>query len=113
MAIVLLALAIPLGVWVLAIVNDTIHDTKAPAILQKLCPDGAKQIDIDTPSGKVVLPPQLFPILSYMVLVFLLMIPTSIAMVLLKGSISLLRPDLTYQIRRLIDSIAKSAAPKQ
>jgi len=113
LAIVLVALAIPLGIWVLTIVNGTISDTKSPAILQKINSIADKPVYINTPAGKTELPPQLFTVLSYMVLCFFLFIPTTIAMALLKGSISLLRPDLTYQLRRLIESVTKTTAPKQ
>jgi hypothetical protein len=113
LAIVLIALAIPLGIWVLTIVNGTITDTKAPAILQKINSIVDTPVYINTPAGKTELPPQLFTVLSYMVLVFFLMIPTTIALALLKGSISLLRPDLTYQLRRLIESVTKTTTPKQ
>jgi len=113
LAIVLVALAIPLGIWVLTIVNGTITDTKSPAILQKINTSVGTPVYINTPAGKTELPPQLFTVLSYMVLCFFLFIPTTIAMALLKGSISLLRPDLTYQLRRLIESVTKTTAPKQ
>jgi hypothetical protein len=112
-AIVLFALAVPLGIWVLTIVNGTINDTKSPVILQKINSSVDTPVYINTPAGKTELPPQLFTVLSYMVLVFFLMIPTTITMALLKGGISLLRPDLTYQLRRLIESVTKTTAPKQ
>ena len=38
LAIIFIAMAIPLGVWVLAIVNDTIHGTNTPAIVEKIIP---------------------------------------------------------------------------
>lgn len=113
-AIVLLALAIPLGIWVLTIVSATIKDTDRPAILQKICPEDDKPVDINTPGGKIELPPQIFKGFSYMVLFMFLLIPTSIAMALLKGSITLLKPDLTTKMMRgLVESLVKIQAPKE
>jgi hypothetical protein len=112
-AVVLIALAVPLGIWVLTIVNSSINDTKTPAILQKINSSVANPVYINTPAGRTELPPQLFTVLSYMVLVFFLMIPTSIAIALLKGGVSLLNPDPTRQLRRFIDSLRKSIPPKQ
>jgi hypothetical protein len=113
-AIVLLALAIPLGIWVLTIVHATIKDTKKPAILQKIYPEEDKPVAINTPSGKIELPEQLFRGFSYTILFMFLLIPTSIAMALLKGSITLLKPDLTTKMMRgLIESLIKIQAPKE
>jgi len=113
-AIVLLVLAIPLGIWVLTIVSTTIKDTDRPAILQKVYPDEDKPVTINTPTGKIELPPQIFKGFSYMVLFMFLLIPTSIAMALLKGSITLLKPDLTTKMMRgLVETIVKIQAPKE
>jgi hypothetical protein len=113
-AIVLLALAIPLGIWVLTIVSATIKDTDRPAILQKVYPDEDKPVDINTPGGKIELPAQVFRGFSYMILFMFLLIPTSIAVALLKGSITLLKPDLTTKMTRgLVESIVKIQAPKE
>jgi hypothetical protein len=113
-AIVLLALAIPLGVWVLTIVNATIKDKETPALLQKVYPEEDKPVTINTPNGKIELPPQVFKGFSYMVLFMFLLIPTSIATALLKGSISLLKPDLTTKMMRgLVESLVKIQTPKE
>jgi hypothetical protein len=112
--IIFLALAIALGVWVLTIVNTTIHDTKSPAILQKICSEEGKTIDINTPGGKIELPAQAFKGFSYMVLFAFLLIPTSIAVALLKGCVSLLKPDLTTKMMRgLVETLVKIQAPKE
>jgi hypothetical protein len=113
-AIILLALAIPLGIWVLTIVSATIKDTDRPAILQKIYPEEDKPVVINTPSCKIELPPQVFRGFSYMILFMFLLIPASIATALLKGSITLLKPDLTTKMMRgLIESLIKIQAPKE
>lgn len=113
-AIVLLALAIPLGIWVLTIVHATIRDTEKPALLQKIYPDEDKPVTINTPNGKIELPSQVFKGFSYMVLFMFLLIPTSIATALLKGGITLLKPDLTTKMMRgLVESIVKIQTPKE
>jgi hypothetical protein len=99
-AVVLLALAVILGIWLLTVVSSTITDTKKPAILQKICPDDAKPVDINTPAGRFELPVQAFRGLSYMILFLFLIIPLSIALALLKGGVSLLSPDITKQMRQ-------------
>jgi len=113
-AVVFLALAAALGIWVLTIVNATINDTKSPAILQKICPEEGKPVDINTPGGKFELPAQAFKGFSYMILFAFLLIPTSIAVALLKGCISLLKPDLTTKMMRgLVESLVRMQAPKE
>jgi hypothetical protein len=113
-AIVLLALAIPLGIWVLTIVNTTIKDKETPALLQKIYPEEDKPVTINTPNGKIELPAQFFKGFSYMVLFVFLLIPTTIATALLKGSITLLKPDLTTKMMRgLVESVVKIQPPKE
>ncbi|MFH1371403.1 MAG: hypothetical protein ABII09_08995 [Planctomycetota bacterium] len=113
-AIFLLALAIPLGIWVLTIVSATIKDTERPAILQKIFPEEDKPVTINTPNGKIELPAQVFRGFSYTILFMFLLIPTSIAMALLKGGITLLKPDLTMKMMRgLVESLVKIQAPKE
>ena len=111
-AVVLLALAVILGIWVLTVVSSTITDTKKPAILQKICPDDAKPIDINTPAGRFELPVQAFRGFSYMILFLFLMIPMTITLALLKGGVSLLISDVSKQLRQLIESISKPGVPK-
>jgi hypothetical protein len=113
LAVIFLVLAIPLGVWVLTVVNASINDTKAPAILQKIAPDDVASCDINTPAGRFELPKPVFHGLSYFVLYLFLLIPTTIAIALLKGSVSLLNPDLPRQLYRLFESIRKNVTPKQ
>ncbi len=113
LAIILIALAIPLGIWVLTIVNGVINDTKTPAILQVVNPNGNKPVYIETPAGKTELPSQLFTVMSYMVLCFFLFIPTTITIALIKSSVALLNPDLKSQLRDLTKFIKTSIAPKQ
>ena len=109
-----MALAIPLGIWVLTIVSATIKDTDRPALLQKIFPEEDKPVTINTPTGKIELPAQVFTGFSYMVLFMFLLIPTSIAMALLKGGITLLKPDLTTKMMRgLVESLVKIQAPKE
>jgi hypothetical protein len=112
-AVVLLALAVPLGIWVLTIVNSTITGTKTPAIVQKIFPDSAGPFDINTPTGKIELPKPVLSGLSYFILYLFLIIPMSITIALIKGAISLLSPDPTRQLRRLIDYMRASMPPKQ
>lgn len=112
--VVLLILAIILGVWVLTIVSGTIKGTDSPAILQKIYPEEDKPFTINTPSGKIELPAQFFRGLSYMILFVFLLIPTSIAIALLKGSVTLLKPELTAgTIRKLIESVEKIKTQKE
>jgi hypothetical protein len=113
LAIIFLALAVPLGIWVLTAVNNSINDTKAPAILQKIAPDDVASFDINTPAGRFELPKPAFRGLSYFILYLFLLIPTTIAIALVKGSVSLLNPDLPRQLYRLFESIRKNATPKQ
>jgi hypothetical protein len=113
LAIIFLALAVPLGIWVLGVVNESINDTKAPAILKKISPDDIASCDINTPAGRFELPKPVFTGLSYFILYLFLLIPTTIAIALLKGSVSLLNPDLTRQLQRLVESIRKSVIPKE
>jgi hypothetical protein len=112
-AIIFLALAVPLGIWVLTIVSESIYATKSPAILQKIVPDQNASAEITTPAGKFEMPKPLFNVLSYFILYLFLIIPMTFTIVLLKGSVSLLSPDLTRQFRRLIDAFAKINTPKQ
>ena len=114
--IVLLILAIILGIWVLTIVSATIKDKEAerPALVQKIYPNEDKPIDINTPTGKIELPGQFFRGLSYMILFVFLLIPTSIAVALLKGCVALLKPELTTgTIRKLIESVEKIKPQKE
>jgi hypothetical protein len=112
-AIVLFALAVPLGIWVLTIVNSTITGTQTPAIVQKIFPDSAGPFDINTPTGKIEIPKPVLNSLSYFILYLFLIIPLSITIALIKGGVSLLSPDSTRRMRRLIDSIQKSIPPRQ
>jgi hypothetical protein len=113
MAFIFLALAVPLGIWVLNLVSDSINDTKTPAIVQKILPDTNSPAEITTPAGKFEFPKPFFSGLSYFILYLFLLIPTTITIALVKGSVSLLSPDMTRQFRRLIDSFAKINPPKQ
>lgn len=113
MAIVLLALAVPLGIWVINAVNTTINGAEIPPIVQKIIPDETTPVDINTPGGKIELPKKFFNAFSYFILYLFLLIPTSIAIALIKGSVALLSPDISRQMRQLVESIRKSVAPKQ
>lgn len=113
LAILLISLAIPLGVWVLALVNESIHDTNTPAIVEKIVPATGISCDVNTPTGKFELPKPFFSGLSYFILYLFLLIPTTIAITLIKGSVALLNPDLKRQLRQFTESIRKAAAPKQ
>jgi hypothetical protein len=113
LAIIFIALAIPLGIWVLTIVNASIHDTNTPAIVQKIVPATGVSCDINTPAGKFELPKPMFAGVSYFILYLFLLIPTGIAIALIKGSVALLNPGLKKQLRQLTESIRKSTAPKQ
>ncbi len=113
LAIIFIVLAIPLGIWVLTIVNDSIHGTNTPAIVEKIVPATGISCDINTPAGKFELPKPLFAGMSYFILYLFLLIPTAIAIALIKGSVALLNPGLKSQIRQLTETIRKSYAPKQ
>jgi hypothetical protein len=113
LAIIFIALAIPLGIWVLTIVNDTIHGTNTPAIVQKIVPVTGISCDVNTPTGKIELPKSLFAGMPYFILYLFLLIPTTIAIALIKGSVALLNPGLKSQLRQLTESIRKATAPKQ
>ena len=113
LAIIFIALAIPLGIWVLTIVNASINDTKTPAIVQKIVPETGISCDINTPAGRFELPKPMFAGLSYFILYLFLLIPTTIAIALIKGSVALLNPDLKRQLQQFTESIRKSIAPKQ
>jgi hypothetical protein len=113
LAIIFILLAIPLGIWVLTMVNDSIHGTNTPAIVEKLMPATGASCDINTPNGKFELPKQLFTGMPYFILYLFLLIPTTIAIALIKGSVALLNPSLKCQIRQLTETIKKSYAPKQ
>jgi hypothetical protein len=112
LAIIFIVLAIPLGIWVLTIVNASIHDTNTPAIVQKIVPATGVSCDINTPAGKFELPKPMFTGLSYFILYLFLLIPTAIAIALIKGSIALLNPGLKRQLRQLTEAIRKATAPK-
>jgi hypothetical protein len=113
LAIIFLALAIPLGIWVLTAVNNSINDAKAPAILQKIVPSDAASCDVNTPIGRFEIPKPAFNGMSYFILYLFLLIPTTITIALIKGSVSLLNPDLSRQFYRLVESIRKNVTPKQ
>jgi hypothetical protein len=112
-AITFFILAVPLGVWVLTTVKTTLDNTKTPAILQKICSEDTKSFIINTPNGRVELPPQVFKGFPYMILFMFLLIPTSITVALLKGGVALLNPNLTRQLRQLINSLQKPFPPQQ
>jgi hypothetical protein len=113
LAIIFIAMAIPLGIWVLTMVNDSIHGKNTPAIVEKIVPAAGVSCDINTPAGRFELPKPMFTGLSYFILYLFLLIPTTIAIALIKGSVALLNPDLKRQLRQLTESIRKSTAPKQ
>jgi hypothetical protein len=113
LAIIFIVLAIPLGIWVLTIVNASIHDTNTPAIVQKIVPAGGIPCDINTPAGKFELPKPMFTSMSYFILYLFLLIPTTIAIALIKGSVALLSPDFKRQLQQFTESIRRSIAPKQ
>jgi hypothetical protein len=113
LAILFIALAIPLGLWVLSMVNDSIHGVNTPAIVEKMIPAEGFTCDINTPTGKINLPKPLFAGMPYFILYLFLLIPTTIAIALIKGSVALLNPSLKNQIRQLTETIKKSYAPKQ
>ena len=112
LAIIFVVLAILLGIWVLTTVNESIHDTNTPAIVQKIVPATGISCDINTPAGKFELPTPMFAGMSYFILYLFLLIPTAIAIALIKGSVALLNPDLKRQLHQLTESIRKSIAPK-
>ena len=112
LAILFIVLAIPLGIGVLIIVNDSIHGTNTPAIVEKMIPAMGISTDVNTPNGKFELPKQLFTGMPYFILYLFLLIPTSIAIALIKGSVALLNPSLKSQIRQLTETIKKSTAQK-
>ena len=113
LAIIFIAIAIPLGIWVLTMVNASINDTNTPAIVQKIVPAAGVSCDVNTPTGKFELPKPVFTGLSYFILYLFLLIPTTIAIALIKGSVALLNPDSKRQLRQLTESIRKATAPKQ
>jgi hypothetical protein len=112
LAVIFIVLAIPLGIWVLTLVNASINDTNTPAIVQKIVPAAGVSCDINTPAGKFELPKPVFTGLSYFILYLFLLIPTTIAIALIKGSVALLSPDLKHQLRQLTEYIKKSTAQK-
>jgi hypothetical protein len=113
LAVIFIILAIPLGLWVLTIVNDSIHSTNTPAIVQKIVPATGVSCDINTPAGKFELPKPMFAGMSYFILYLFLLIPTAITIALIKGSVALLHPDLKRQLHQFTESIRKSITPKQ
>jgi hypothetical protein len=113
LAIIFIALAIPLGIWVLNMVNDSIHGTNTPAIVEKMIPAEGFTCDINTPTGKINLPKPLLAGMPYFVLYLFLLIPTTIAIALIKGSVALLKPDLKRELYQLTETIRKATAPKQ
>jgi hypothetical protein len=113
LAVIFIVLAIPLGIWVLKIVDASIHDTNTPAIVQKIVPATGISCDINTPAGKFELPKPMFTAMSYFILYLFLLIPTAITIALIKSSVGLLNPDLKRQLHQLSESIRKSIAPKQ
>jgi hypothetical protein len=112
LAIIFIVLAIPLGIWVLTMVNDSIHGTNTPAIVEKMIPAMGISCDVNTPNGRFELPKPLFAGMPYFVLYLFLLIPTTIAIALIKGSVALLSPDLKHQLRQLTEYIKKSTAQK-
>ena len=112
LAIIFILIAIPLGIWVLTMVNDSIHGTNTPAIVEKIVPAMGISCDVNTPNGKIELPKQLFAGMPYFILYLFLLIPTTITIALIKGSAALLNPGLKSQIRQLTETIKKSYAQK-
>jgi hypothetical protein len=112
LAIIFIAMAIPLGIWVLMMVNDTIHGVNTPALVEKMIPATGVSCDINTPNGKLELPKQLFASMPYFILYLFLLIPTTMTIALIKGSAMMLNPSLKSQIRQLTETIKKSYASK-
>jgi hypothetical protein len=112
LAIIFIALAIPLGIWVLSMVNDSIHGKNTPAIVEKIVPATGIFFDMNTPTAKFELPKPFFTGLSYFVLYLFLLIPTTITIALIKGSAMMLNPSLKSQIRQLTETIKRSCASK-
>ncbi len=113
LAIIFIVIAIPLGLWVLTIVNDSIHGKDTPAIVEKIVPATGVTFDVNTPSLKFELPKPFFNGTAYFILYLFLLIPTTITIALIKGSTALLSHDLKNQLRQLTESIRKATAPKQ
>ena len=113
LAIIFMAFALPLGIWVLIIVNNSIHGTNTPAIIETIVPATGVSCDVNTPTGRFELPKPVFTGLSYFILYLFLLIPTTIVIALIKGSVAILNPDLRKQLRQFTDSIKKSIAQKQ
>jgi hypothetical protein len=113
LAVLFIVIAIPLGLWVLSMVNDSIHGVNTPALVEKIAPAAGFSCDVNTPNGKIELPKQLFTGMPYFILYLFLLIPTTIAIALIKGSVALLNPGAKNQIRQLTETIKKSYTPKQ
>jgi hypothetical protein len=113
LAILFIVIAIPVGLWVLSMVNDSIHGVNTPALVEKITPAAGFSCDVNTPNGKIELPKQLFTGMPYFILYLFLLIPTTIAIALIKGSVALLNPGAKNQIRQLTETIRKSYASKQ
>ena len=113
LAIVLIALAVVVGAWVLTTVNTVINSDNTPVIIEKLSP--AQDISINTPAGQFTIPNEAFTTAAYIVLGLFLLIPTFIALKLLSGAISLLKPDATKQLKTLVASLKQinENSPKQ
>jgi hypothetical protein len=112
LAIIFIVIAIPLGVWVLSMVNDSIHGQNTPAIIEKIVPAGGVTFDVNTPSLKFELPKPFFNGMSYFILYLFLLIPTMMTIALIKGSAALLRSDMKRQLQQLTEAIKKATAPK-
>ena len=80
--------------------------------MEKIVPAAGVSCDVNTPVGRFELPKPVFTGLSYFILYLFLLIPTTIAIALIKGSVALLSPDLKHQLRQLTESIRKSTATK-
>ncbi len=110
-AVILLALAVALGVWVLTLVNTAITDEKNFALLDKIISGASGPAAVETPFGKFQMPKEVLTGLAYFILFLFILIPTKITMYLLTGGVSLLKPDLTKSLRRLIESIKQAPPP--
>ncbi|MBN2018941.1 MAG: hypothetical protein JW749_01810 [Sedimentisphaerales bacterium] len=112
-AIALIILAVPLGIWVLTTVNGIINGPESPAIIQKIIPDTGDVVSVNTPAGRVEMPRQIFIVTAYTVLFLFLLIPTKIATVLLTAGISLLKPDMSKQLQKYVEAQTKQPPVKQ
>ncbi len=110
LSVIIICVTALLIIWVLGVVKMVIYGEENLALLEKIIPDENATVTVESPAGEFKLPREIFIPVAYLILLFFLMIPASIACKLLTGAISLIKPDDLKSLRQLLESVKKTSS---